>query len=634
MSMINIQVMRSGPGSLSPFRAGGGFGYVSCIRAGFRRVRRIPGVTIAVCLTSQERNGFLGLRFSINDSCTSCMACVRVCPVEAISVSGQTVEIVEGDCIECGLCVPSCHHEAIDVVGDFDLCRDTLSTGRAVLILPSEANVYFYPATPEQILNACYETGFSAVYYEQLGDELVAHEYQRLWGNEPKRAWLRSTSPIVVNYCRTKLPELLPFLAPIVTPAVALARYVRQIEGAETRIVYAGVGAPGFNGDRDVFDASISFDELEALFESTDVNPLDQPLTMTRMPPERRRHLSVAGGLPRDMLEENRQSSSRFRKERGLESLAPIARAVLGDESSLGFIDIQPFEGNLGHPAYGPPEDLYWRKDLAELLELSPSAEPVVDPESAPDLSISFDQVVSESASVEPAEIQRILDLIGTTPDGRAWNTGSCGHSTCIEFASAVARGRSTLALCPIYLGRQYQRAARDALHDSLTGAFTFRVLTERLDEELSRASRTGTSIALLFVDIDKFKPINDNYGHATGNALLVGISEILHEAVRSTDIVCRYGGDEFVLILVNPDRRGAGRVAEEIRENTEAFKVPVPEGEVGVTLSIGVAYHSGITQSNLTREELMAEADASLYVAKAQGGNTVHPAIGGQLVR
>ena len=634
MIMSNIQVVRSGPGSLSPFRAGGGFGYVSCIRAGFRRVRRIPGVTIAVCLTSQERNGFLGLRFSINDSCTSCMACVRVCPVEAISVSGQTVEIVEGDCIECGLCVPSCHHEAIDVVGDFELCRDTLSTGRAVLILPSEANVYFYPATPEQILNACYEAGFSAVYYEQLGDELVAHEYQRLWGNEPKRAWLRSTSPIVVNYCRTKLPELLPFLAPIVTPAVALARYVRQIEGAETRIVYAGVGAPGFNGDRDVFDASISFDELEALFESTDVNPLDQPLTMRRMPPERRRHLSVAGGLPRDMLEENRQSSSRFRKERGLESLAPIARAVLGGESSLGFIDILPFEGNLGHPAYGPPEDLYWRKDLAELLELSPSAEPVIDPESAPDLSISFDQVVSESASVEPAEIQRILDLIGTTPDGRAWNTGSCGHSTCIEFASAVARGRSTLALCPIYLGRQYQRAARDALHDSLTGAFTFRVLTERLDEELSRASRTGTSIALLFVDIDKFKPINDNYGHATGNALLVGISEILHEAVRSTDIVCRYGGDEFVLILVNPDRRGAGRVAEEIRENTEAFKVPVPEGEVGVTLSIGVAYHSGITQSNLTREEQKAEADASLYVAKAQGGNTVHPAIGGQLVR
>jgi diguanylate cyclase (GGDEF)-like protein len=562
------------------------------------------------------------------------MACVRVCPVEAISVSGQTVEIVESACIECGLCVPSCHHEAIDVVGDFELCRDTLATGRAVLILPTEANVYFYPATPEQILNACYATGFSTVYYEQLGDELVAHEYLRLWRDGTQKAWLRSTSPIVVNYCRTKLPELLPFLAPIVTPAVALARYVRQVETDETKIVYAGVGAPGFNGDRSVFDLSISFDELEALYEHADVNPLDQPLTLSRMPPERRRHLAVAGGLPRDMLEENRQSSSQFRKERGLSSLAPVARAVLGDESSLGFVDILPFDGNLGHPAYGPPEDLYWRKEIADLLELSPSLEPVIDQQSAPDLSISFDQVISDSPAANPAEIQRILDLIGTTPDGRPWNTGSCGHSTCVEFATAVAHGRSTLALCPIYLGRQYERAARDAVHDSLTGAFTFRVLTERLDEELSRASRMGTSIAVLFIDFDNFKSINDNFGHATGNALLVGISAILQEAVRSTDIVCRYGGDEFVLILVNPDRRGAGRVAEEIREKTEAFKVPVPEGEVGVTLSIGVAYHSGITQTNLTREELMAEADAALYVAKAQGGNTVHPAIGGQLVR
>jgi len=562
------------------------------------------------------------------------MACVRVCPVEAISVSGQTVEIVDSSCIECGLCVPSCHHEAIDVVGDTELCSAFLTTGRAVLVLPTEANVYFYPATPEQVLNACYSVGFSAVYYEQLGDELVAREYLQLWQQGKREAWLRSTSPIVVNYCRIKLPELLPFLAPIVTPAVALARYVRKIESDETKIVYAGVGAPGFNGDRSVFDASISLDELEALFEQKDINPLDEPSTLTRIPPERRRHLAVAGGLPRGMLEENRQSSSRFRKERGLSALAPVARAVLGDESSLGFIDILPFEGNLGHPAYGPAEDLYWRKDVADLLELPPSPEPVIDPESAPDLSISFDQVVADFPPVEPAEIQRILDLIGTTPDGRPWNTGSCGHSTCVEFATAVAKGRSTLALCPIYLGRQYERAARDALHDALTGAFTFRVLSERLDEELSRASRTGTSIALLFVDIDKFKPINDNYGHATGNALLVGVSKILHEAVRSTDIVCRYGGDEFVLILVNPDRRGAGRVAEEIREKTEAFKVRVPTGEVGVTLSIGVAYHSGITQSNLTREELMAEADAALYVAKAQGGNTVHPAIGGQLVR
>ena len=594
----------------------------------------VPDPTQHCGLETYNRSGFLGLRFSINDNCTSCMACVRVCPVEAISVSGQTVRIVESGCIECGICVPSCHHEAIDVVGELDLCREVLENEHAVLLLPAEANVYFYPATPEQLLNACYAAGFGAVYYEQLGDELVAGAYRDLLREPSRRTWVRSTSPIVVNYCRMKLPELLPFLAPIATPAVALARYVRKIEGKAARIVYAGVGAPGVNGNGADFDVCISFDELEDLFEELDIHPLDERQTVSRIPPERRRHLSVAGGLPMEVLDASRQSSSRFRKERGLSSLAAIARAILGDETSLGFVDVLPFEGSLGHPAFGPPEDLYWRKEIADILELPRAPEPVIDPDIAPDVSASFEPMLGDGTPPDPAEVQRILDLIGTTPDGRPWNTGSCGHSTCLEFATAVARGRSTLALCPIYLGRQYERAARDALHDALTGAFTFRVLNERLDEELSRASRTGSSIALLFVDIDKFKPINDTYGHGTGNALLVGVARILQAAVRSTDIVCRYGGDEFVLILVNPDRRGAGRVAEEIRANTEAFTVPVEGEEVGVTLSIGVAYHSGITRSNLTREELMAEADAALYVAKAQGGNTVHPAIGGQVVR
>lgn len=107
----------------------------------------------------------LSLNFSINDKCTSCMACVRVCPVEAISVTGEDVRIVEDSCIECGLCVPACFHEAIDVQGDIDRCRAALESGRATLILPTEVTVFFYPATPEQVINACFSAGFERVYF-------------------------------------------------------------------------------------------------------------------------------------------------------------------------------------------------------------------------------------------------------------------------------------------------------------------------------------------------------------------------------------------------------------------------------------------------------------------------------------
>ncbi len=171
-------------------------------------------------------------------------------------------------------------------------------------------------------------------------------------------------------------------------------------------------------------------------------------------------------------------------------------------------------------------------------------------------------------------------------------------------------------------------------MHDALTGVYTFRVLSTRLEEELSRASRTSTSIAVLFTDLDKFKPVNDVHGHAAGNLILRNVARILTDATRSTDIVCRYGGDEFVVILVNPDRDGAGQVAEQILQRVADMRIATNEGYAGVTLSIGVAYHSGVTQAQVSAEDLMAEADAALYVAKAQGGNTVHPAIGGKLVR
>lgn len=576
----------------------------------------------------------MSLRFSINEKCTSCMACVRVCPVEAIAVAGTDVRIDDATCIECGLCVPACYHDAIDVIGDLAECEGSIEAGRTVLILPNEIVVYFFPATPEQILNACLAAGFQKVYFEATGDELVAGEYLKLWREEGRRSWLRSTSPVVVNYCRSKAPELLPFLAPVVTPAVALARYIRDVEPSNIEIVYAGFGTPGVNGEPDGVDICISFEELEGLLLERDCKPVDQPQTLARLTPDRRRHLSLPGGLPLEMLEEQRLTSRTFRKERDLWALPALSRALLEEEGPLGFVDILPFDGNLGHPAFGPAEDLYWRKEIAELAEPPRSGEPVVEVPETLDLRTFFMPQLTSLEEPDPGKVEEVLAKIGTTPEGRPWNTGSCGHATCLEFARAVARGRSTMSLCPIYLAKQYEQASRDAMHDALTGVYTFRVLNTRLEEELSRASRTGTSVALLFVDLDKFKPVNDVHGHAAGNMILRNVARILEDATRSTDIVCRYGGDEFVVILVNPDRDGAGRVAEQIRERVAEMRITTAEGYAGVTLSIGVAYHSGVTQARVSAEDLMAEADAALYVAKAQGGNTIHPAIGGKLVR
>src|SRR5690606_5797931 len=236
----------------------------------------------------------------------------------------------------------------------------------ALTILSPEAAAHFYPATPEQVINACYEAGFRMVTRGVIGDELVAAEYLRLWEDEPWGTLIRSTDPVVVDTIRGLYPELVPYLAPVTLPAVAEARYLRARYGSELRIVYAGICPPD---DGEDLDAAITFGDLEEIFRARGTNVLAQPGWFSRVPEERRRHLSAAGGMPISLLEEFRQTSGRFRIFRGLSALPAIARAVTVDRIDLGFVDILSYEGLLDHPLSGPRDELFWRRSLLASTE-------------------------------------------------------------------------------------------------------------------------------------------------------------------------------------------------------------------------------------------------------------------------
>ncbi len=174
------------------------------------------------------------------DSCVACHACVRVCPADAVAVEAEKVRIVDESCTRCGLCLPACPHEAIIAVGDFERAYQLACGGRATIILSVESAVHFYPATPEQVVNACYAAGFRTVHRGVLGDELVAREYLRAWNDTGWGTMIRSTCPVIVETVRTKYPELIPYLAPVATPIAAEARYLKQMYGPGTSVVYAG----------------------------------------------------------------------------------------------------------------------------------------------------------------------------------------------------------------------------------------------------------------------------------------------------------------------------------------------------------------------------------------------------------
>ena len=546
------------------------------------------------------------------DKCVTCLACVRVCPADAVAVDEQRVSIVDEACTRCGLCLPACPHEAIIAIGDQARALALAKGGEAVLILSVESAAHFYPATPEQVVNASYAAGYRAVHRGVLGDELVAEQYRDLFADTGWRTIIRSTCPVVVETVRTQYPELVPYLAPVATPIAAEARYLKALYGADTPIVYAGVCIT--EGGADV-DAAITFAELEYVFAKLGVTVEDQPLFFHRIPEERRRFWSTAGGLPIDVLKEERQSSKRFRKVRGLGQLEAMARAVT-DKIDLGFVDILPCEGCLDHPLLGPKDQLFRRREIVGATEPQRAPRSVL----AEGITISVGAVfkVHENGREAALEVvEEVLEKIGLAPNGRPWDCGACGYDTCQAFAIAAAQGRTTLKSCPPHLNREATAAHQAAAVDALTGLASFRVLRDRLATEVARARRTGERFAVLFMDLDNFKQVNDVHGHEAGDRVLVEVGRILSSSLRASDLAIRWGGDEFLILLPDVGVLGATAFSERTRMQVEALSF---SGVGRVTLSAGVV-EVGRREDPLAA---LRRADTNLYEAKVGGRNRV----------
>jgi len=158
---------------------------------------------------------------------------------------------------------------------------------------------------------------------------------------------------------------------------------------------------------------------------------------------------------------------------------------------------------------------------------------------------------------------------------------------------------------------------------DPLTGVANRQAVLTRVDEELGRAARYCRPMSVVMVDLDHFKRLNDTHGHAAGDTVLRQVAQRLAENIRAVDIVGRFGGEEFLLVLPETDADAAATLAEKLRRVVAGTPLRLPDGqEVTVTLSAGVAGGPGEV---LRPEHLVRDADAALYSAKALGRNTVY---------
>ena len=174
-----------------------------------------------------------------------------------------------------------------------------------------------------------------------------------------------------------------------------------------------------------------------------------------------------------------------------------------------------------------------------------------------------------------------------------------------------------------------YEEAVRLSLTDGMTGLWNRRNFDLRLEAELSRAVRFSEPFAVVFVELDQMKLVNDRHGHQAGDTVLIELARRLTEAVREVDVVARWGGDEFTLLLPKTGLTGALLLAEKIRAAVGNAPFRVDTGSLDITISVGVAAYP---EHGSSGKDLVAAADAAMYRAKAGGRNRVEHAVAGDV--
>ena len=174
-------------------------------------------------------------------------------------------------------------------------------------------------------------------------------------------------------------------------------------------------------------------------------------------------------------------------------------------------------------------------------------------------------------------------------------------------------------------LAQALEQIRQLATHDDLTGLLNRRAMLDRMQLEQHRSLRSGSPLLIAQLDIDHFKAVNDTHGHAAGDLVLQSFADTVRRNVRDTDVLARWGGEEFVLLLCDTPAADAVALMERLRQAVQAMQVPVPQsgGPITVTVSIGLARHTPADPLAGTLER----ADQALYAAKAGGRNRVVPA-------
>lgn len=391
------------------------------------------------------------------ERCRRCYSCVRSCPVKAIKVDGDFAQIIYDRCIGCGNCL-SCPQHAKVVVDRMVRTQEMLSSGSpVVVVLGSSFPAFFHSLQPGQLVAALKSLGFSEVHEGAYGAPMIAGSYRDTLRSSGQPL-ISSHCPAVVDLIERHYPSLVPNIMPIVSPMIAMGRFIKSILGKETRVVYVSTCiAAKFEIQSEAsgsIDVVLTYQEIDKLFKNRGITPSG----LAEMPfdginPGIGRLFSLSGGpLKVFDIQTDFQDNENISAE-GEAQTVGIIRDLAAGRISPAFVDLRFCDGGC---VDGPARDkelnhFFKRKLIVCHNNAKPPYNTAVHYRSTalmPDLSRTYSNKSLKLTTPGKDDIKRILHSTNKFTQGEELNCRACGYNTCLEHAVAVFQGLADIRMC------------------------------------------------------------------------------------------------------------------------------------------------------------------------------------------